>query len=308
MAINTQVHLQAPAKINLFLHVLGQRVDGYHELQSVFRTINLFDQLTITVGGSQGEVELRCSSDLGPAEENLAYRAAEALREHACVDFGARISLDKFIPIGAGLGGGSSDAAAVLIGLNTLWGLDLPDRELSLLGARLGADIPFFIESGDAWVSGIGDELQPLNLPEAWYVLVYPGVVVPTGRIFSDPDLTRDSVPRTIARFLADPKQEKWLNDLERVAIGHYPEIGRAKNWLSREGAVKMSGSGSSVFAQVESEAEGQEIVSRLPSEWRGFVVQAGCVPSLQRQMTKQVARSGRDLNGGEANDSDILG
>ena len=189
--------------------------------------------------------------------------------------------------MGAGLGGGSSDAAAVLVGLNHLWSLDFSKAQLQRIGADLGADIPFFIQGGDAWVSGLGEHIEPLSLPESWYVVGYPRVVIPTAEIFTDPDLTRDAEPSTIARFLGSVHSKQWRNDLEVVAIRRYPEVGQLKNWLSSQGTAKMSGSGSAVFLEAASEAEAQTIVALMPTQWQGFKVVAGGIKSLQRQISE---------------------
>ena len=285
MAVAQALLLLAPAKLNLFLHVLGQRPDGYHDLQSVFRCISLFDELHIAgLSGSQA-LTFTCDVDLGDPQDNLVLRAAELLQQRSGTCSGAQLTLKKQIPVGAGLGGGSSDAAAVLVGLNHLWSLNFSEAQLQGIGADLGADIPFFIQGGDAWVSGLGEQIEPLSLPESWYVVAYPNVAIPTAEIFTDPHLTRDAEPSTIARFLGSVHSEAWRNDLEAVAIRRYPEVGQLKNWLSRQGAAKMSGSGSAVFLEVASEADAQALVALMPTQWQGFKVAAGGVKSLQRHI-----------------------
>ncbi|MEJ6670698.1 MAG: 4-(cytidine 5'-diphospho)-2-C-methyl-D-erythritol kinase [Pseudomonadales bacterium] len=287
MAVAQTLSLLAPAKLNLFLHVLGQRPDGYHDLQSAFRCISLFDALHLAcLSGSQA-LTLTCDTDLGDPQDNLVLRAAELLQQRSGTRFGAQLTLEKQIPVGAGLGGGSSDAAAVLVGLNHLWSLDFSKAQLQRIGADLGADIPFFIQGGDAWVSGLGEHIEPLSLPESWYVVGYPRVVIPTAEIFTDPDLTRDAEPSTIARFLGSVHSKQWRNDLEGVAIRRYPEVGQLKNWLSSQGAAKMSGSGSAVFLEVASQAEAQALVALMPTQWQGFKVAAGGIKSLQRQISE---------------------
>ena len=287
MAVANSLTLSAPAKLNLFLHVLGRRPDGYHDLQSVFRCISLFDEVHLDYLPSADALTVACNVDLGDPQENLVVRAAELLRQASGTRHGAQIVLKKRIPVGAGLGGGSSDAAAVLVGLNHLWSLNLTDIQLRRIGARLGADIPFFIHGGDAWVSGLGEQIEPLALAESWYVVAYPNVVIPTVEIFRDPDLTRDSEPSTIARFLGSENAEGWHNDLEAVTIRRYPEVGQLKNWLSSQGTAKMSGSGSAVFLEAASEAEAQTIVALMPTQWQGFKVVAGGIKSLQRQISE---------------------
>ncbi len=287
MAIAAVLSLLAPAKLNLFLHVLGRRPDGYHDLQSVFRCISLFDEIQLTARPTDAPLTLSCNVDLGNPQDNLVLRAATLLQERSNTRYGAHIILKKQIPVGAGLGGGSSDAAAVLVGLNHLWSLKFSAAELQRFGAELGADIPFFIQGGDAWVTGLGAQIEPLQLAASWYVVAYPNVVIPTAEIFSDPDLTRDAAPSTIARFLGSGSAEAWRNDLEAVAVRRYPEVGQLKNWLSRHGAAKMSGSGSAVFLEVASETEAQALVAGMPTRWQGFKVAAGGIKSLQRQMSE---------------------
>ena len=287
MAIASALSLLAPAKLNLFLHVLGRRPDGYHDLQSVFRCISLFDEIQIEKRPTDQPLTLSCNVDLGDPQDNLVLRAAALLQERSSTRYGAHVILKKQIPVGAGLGGGSSDAAAVLVGLNDLWSLNFTAAELQQLGAALGADIPFFIQGGDAWVAGLGERIEPLQLASSWYVVAYPNVVIPTAEIFSDPDLTRDAEPSTIARFLGSGPADVWRNDLEAVAVRRYPEVGQLKNWLSRHGTAKMSGSGSAVFLEVASEGQAQAVVAEMPTPWQGFKVAAGGIKSLQRQISE---------------------
>ena len=287
IAIASALSLLAPAKLNLFLHVLGRRPDGYHDLQSVFLCISLFDEIQIEKRPTAQPLTLSCNVDLGDLQDNLVLRAAALLQERSSTHYGAHVILKKQIPVGAGLGGGSSDAAAVLVGLNYLWSLNFTAAELQQLGAELGADIPFFIQGGDAWVTGLGEQIEPLHLASSWYVVAYPNVVIPTAEIFSDPDLTRDAEPSTIARFLGSGPADVWRNDLELVAVRRYPEVGQLKNWLSRHGAAKMSGSGSAVFLEVASEGKAQAIVAEMPTPWQGFKVAAGGIKSLQRQISE---------------------
>ena len=287
MAIASALSLLAPAKLNLFLHVLGRRPGGYHDLQSVFRCISLFDEIQIEKRPKGEPLTLSCNVDLGDPQDNLVLRAAALLQERSSTRYGAHVILKKQIPVGAGLGGGSSDAAAVLVGLNDLWSLNFTAAELQQLGAALGADIPFFIQGGDAWVAGLGERIEPLQLASSWYVVAYPNVVIPTAEIFSDPDLTRDAEPSTIARFLGSGPADVWRNDLEAVAVRRYPEVGQLKNWLSRHGTAKMSGSGSAVFLEVASEGQAQAVVAEMPTPWQGFKVAAGGIKSLQRQISE---------------------
>jgi len=273
--------LPAPAKINLFLHVVGRRPDGYHELQSVFVPIDLCD--TIDVCAAEGGRIERLGELTGPVERDLAVRAAQLLQQRAQAGGwrpGARITVEKAIPVGAGLGGGSSDAATTLIALNRLWGLDLPRSELAALGLQLGADVPFFLGPGPAFVEGIGEQATPLPLPPAWVVLVFPQVAVSTAEIFADPKLTRSTKKTTIAGFSAalsaldrapdpgpDVRSRAWgfgANDLEPVVRGRVAPVDAALRLLGQHAPARMSGSGSAVFAVFAQEAEAQQVAARL--------------------------------------------
>lgn len=268
--------LPAPAKLNLFLHVTGRRPDGKHLLQSIFTLIDLADTVDLTLLPS-GDVE-REGDLTGPAEEDLCVRAARLLKERFRVEAGVRIRLEKRIPVGAGLGGGSSDAATVLIGLNRLWNLRLTRSELMALGVELGADVPFFLFGRNAFAEGIGEKLLPVELPDARYRLVWPGRGVSTGKIFSAPDLTRSTETRKIAVF-SDSIRNRWPalpghNDLEPVAARIEPAVQKALRMLSESGfEPRMTGSGSTVFA-VEPEGAPKRSLN-LPEGWLEFRVRS---------------------------------
>lgn len=268
--------LPAPAKLNLFLHVTGRRPDGKHLLQSIFTLIDLADTVDLTLLPS-GDVE-REGDLTGPAEEDLCVRAARLLKERFRVEAGVRIRLEKRIPVGAGLGGGSSDAATVLIGLNRLWNLRLTRSELMALGVELGADVPFFLFGRNAFAEGIGEKLLPVELPDARYRLVWPGRGVSTGKIFSAPDLTRSTETRKIAVF-SDSIRNRWPalpghNDLEPVAARIEPAVHKALRMLSESGfEPRMTGSGSTVFA-VEPEGAPKRSLN-LPEGWLEFRVRS---------------------------------
>lgn len=258
----------APAKLNLFLHVTGRRTDGYHLIQTAFRLIDLCDWITIAPR-DDGAVQLERALPGVPAEQNLALRAAQALKDATGVRAGAAISLDKRIPIGAGLGGGSSDAATTLVALNRLWGTGLSHADLASLAVGLGADVPFFVFGRNAFGEGIGEVLTALDLEPAWYVVLTPQVAVPTGEIFAAPELTRAAKPIKITAFF----KGFGRNDLEPVVCARYPEVAKHLAWLRGFGDARMSGSGSSVFAEFASEAEAQAVVARIPEGMRGFAV-----------------------------------
>ena len=262
----------APGKLNLFLHVLGRRADGMHELQTVFRLIERGDRVGIRV---RDDGEIRFSGDYG--EDNLCVRAARLLQAEAGVPAGvpagADLSLEKHLPVGGGLGGGSSDAATVLLVLNRLWKLDLDRHELMQLGLRLGADVPFFVYGRSALGEGAGERLQALDLAPAWYLVLTPQVPVSTKEIFSDAALTRDTKPLKMLPFLSG----QGRNDLEPVAVRRYPEIAEHLAWLRKRSPrgsfpPRMTGSGACVFAEFARQDDAVALYKQLPTAMRGFV------------------------------------
>ena len=269
----------APAKLNLFLHVVGRRVDGYHLLESVFQLLDFGDTVEISV---RGDGEVRRTSELAgvPQAADLVVRAARALKEATGVALGAEISVFKRIPMGGGLGGGSSDAATVLLALNRLWHLDLPRTALARIGLTLGADVPFFIFGRNAFARGIGEDLLAVDLPVRWYAVLVPPVEVPTAAIFRSPELTRNSESVKIADFSAGAWSfpgSRFRNDLESVACAGYEEVSRSLRWLRNFDAkaaisARMSGSGACVFAAFGSREEAEAVVAGCPADCRGFV------------------------------------
>jgi len=266
----------APAKLNLFLHVTGRLPDnGYHLLQSVFTPIDLCDALRIE-STEDGRIE-RVNEVAGvPAEADLAVRAAHLLKEATGTPQGARIEVEKRIPMGGGLGGGSSDAATVLLVLNRLWGCGFDEEALGEIGLALGADVPFFVRGAPAWVEGIGDILKPFDLPPAWYAIVAPAVSVPTHEIYAARELTRDAEALKMEDFSAHPpdfsKDPRFRNDMEAVVVARYPEVGRALAWLARRASARMTGSGGCVFAAFASREAAQAALEGLPASMKGFV------------------------------------
>lgn len=259
----------APAKLNLFLHVVGRRADGYHLLQSAFRLIDRSDWLTLTV--RDDGVILRTSELAGvPADQDLVVRAARLMQEKTGVRLGVEIELEKTLPMGGGLGGGSSDAASVMLALNVLWGINAEREALEAWGLELGADVPFFIFGRSAFVEGIGERMQPLELAPAWYVVVEPGVQVPTAEIFSADDLTRNTEPTIIASFPGSPTR----NDLQPVVCRRYPAVASAVEMLGVFGDARMSGSGACVFVACDSEADAQAVLAKLPGGTVAWVAQ----------------------------------
>ena len=263
--------LPAPAKINLFLHVVGRRADGYHLLQTAFRMLDHGDTLTFSPA-EDGQVRRVGSVPGVAADDDLCVRAARLLQREAKVEAGVTIGLDKRLPLGGGLGGGSSDAATTLIALNRLWGVDWPRRRLQALALQLGADVPFFVFGRSAFAEGVGEELRPLPLEPAWYLVVEPGVAVPTGEIFAAPDLTRSTKIIKIADFSAGWAAGSVHNDLQPVVCARHPTVAAALDWLRRYGDARMTGSGACVFASFAGPDAAFQALAQLPLGWRGWV------------------------------------
>jgi 4-diphosphocytidyl-2-C-methyl-D-erythritol kinase len=262
----------APAKLNLFLHVTGRRADGYHTLQTAFRLIDLADTLRFTPRDDGGVTQRRALAGVAP-EQDLCVRAAMLLKQSTGYPGGVEIELDKRIPMGGGLGGGSSDAATTLVALNHLWQLGLKRGELQRLGLKLGADVPVFVFGQNAFAEGVGEELTPLVLPPAWYLVLVPPVQVPTAAVFAAPELTREAKPIRITAFFDGLKRRALRNDLEPVVCKRYPEVARHLAWLKQHGEARMSGSGACVYAEFSTESAVHAARAQLPPAMRGFVV-----------------------------------
>ena len=257
----------APAKINLFLHIVGRRPDGYHLLQTAFRMLDWGDEITLQ--RRDDGLILRTSDVPGvPAESDLVVRAARALQAASGSRFGADIGVLKRIPMGGGLGGGSSDAASVLLALNRLWGCGLSRQALQDLGLKLGADVPFFIFGETAFAEGVGEALRSLAVPPAWYVVVAPPVSVPTAEIFSAKELTRDTEILIMQGFAA----HKTRNDMQAVVCVKYPEVAESLEWLSQYGDARMSGSGACLFAPFDAEGQARQVAASAPLGWKVWV------------------------------------
>jgi len=282
----------APAKLNLFLHVLGRRPDGYHDLQTAFQYIDLCDEISFEMRDHGRVVRVEGPAEI-PEWEDLTVRAAQRLLKEQSTGrpMGVGIHLRKRIPLGSGLGGGSSDAATTLVALNALWGLGLSIDRLAYLGLDLGADVPVFIRGRASWAEGIGEELTPLDLPELTYVVIYPGCAVSTREIFQAPELTRNSAAITIRAFL----ESDGRNDCESVVRARYPQVAAALEWLGQYAPARLTGTGSCVFAAFGNFDRAQTLLSEVPSGWQGFLVQGrNRSPLLERLERAGSSASGR--------------
>jgi len=264
----------APAKLNLFLHVVGRRADGYHDLQTLFQLIDLSDRIGICIR-ADGAIERLAGIPGVAPERDLVVRAARALREYTATTAGADLRVIKHIPVGGGLGGGSSDAATVLWALNRLWRTGLGVEELAALGLELGADVPLFVHGFSAWGEGRGERLQPISLPRRWFLVIHPGVAVSTAEIFQAPELTRNSSLITIRAAAADQTR----NDCEPVVRARYREVGAALDWLDAQllmrgerTKARLTGTGACIFAGFDREQDARRIARQVPAQWSAFV------------------------------------
>ena len=269
-------HCPAPAKLNLFLHITGQRPDGYHLLQTVFQLVDLADKLHFTLR-TDGQIR-RVTAIPGIEEkQDLTVRAAYLLQtqtwQRTGKKLGVDIAIEKCLPAGGGLGGGSSDAATTLMALNHLWQTGLTSAELMQLGLCLGADVPFFIFGRNAFAEGIGEILTPVETQKSWYIIIDPGIAVPTSAIFASEELTRNTEKIKITDFLGHSDKNSLFgkNDLQSVAEKYYPPVAQVARWLNRQAKARMTGSGACLFAPVASEKEADDILRQLPKPWKGW-------------------------------------
>lgn len=278
----------APAKLNLFLHVVGRRSDGYHLLQTVFQFLDRADQLDFKVR-EDDEFTLIRNYGAIDTEDDLVLRAAKRLQQAAGVGMGADIQVHKHLSIGGGLGGGSSDAATTLVALNTLWGCELPVTKLAEIGLDLGADVPVFVQGHAAWAEGVGEQLTPVEPPLKWYLVVSPGFGVATAEIFNAPDLTRNTPAITIRDFL----DGRGRNDCEPVVRRIHPEVSELLDWLGSRTRARLTGTGGCVYGEFSSREEAIRVFGSLPSQWQGFVARGlNQSPLLQRLLEEQTMQS----------------
>ena len=274
------LRLPAPAKLNLMLHITGRRADGYHLLQTVFQFIDLSDWLEFELA-ADGRIQRTQSTTPVAAEDDITLAAANLLQTRFGVSQGVSIRLDKHIPIGGGLGGGSSDAASCLLALNRLWELDLSLSQLAEIGLELGADVPVFVNGRAAWAGGVGEALQPIDIKEPIYLVIDPQIEVSTAQIFAAQELTRNCDPITIRAFLRGVGR----NVCEPVVRKRYPQVGEALDWLNQFGQAHMSGTGGCVFAEIDSLRQAEIVKSRVPEPWVGYVAAAMNNSPLHQQL-----------------------
>lgn len=261
------ITLPSPAKLNLFLHITGQRDDGYHNLQTLFQLLDYGDSLSFT---ARDDSALNLQTSIAELDNpnNLIIQAARLLQLHTNTDFGADISLKKVLPMGGGIGGGSSNAATTLLALNQLWGLDLSINTLTQLGSRLGADVPVFVRGYTAWAEGVGDKLITVTMPELYYLVLTPSCHISTAQIFSHKELTRDTPDITVAAFL----EQGGRNDCQPLVQRLFPEVDATIKWLNQYAEAQLTGTGSSVFASFKCREEAQQVLLKTPEHLDGFI------------------------------------
>lgn len=275
--------LPAPAKLNLFLHITGRRPDGYHELQTVFQMLDFGDSLEFTRTKS-GNITLTPELTGVNIEDNLIYKAAKLLEPFRTETLGIDIRIDKKLPMGGGLGGGSSNAATTLLALNKLWNCELSSDRLATLGLALGADVPVFVHGFTAFAEGIGEQLTPVQTPENWYVILCPETHVSTAQIFSNELLTRDTPKMKIAPALEGQALDGFRNDCEPLVTQLYPPIQEAIKWLSKYGPARLTGTGACCFCRVESETKARQVLNSASSKFKGFIAKGVQLsPALKR-------------------------
>ncbi|ERS89061.1 4-(cytidine 5'-diphospho)-2-C-methyl-D-erythritol kinase [Halomonas sp. PBN3] len=265
----SRLTLPAPAKLNRMLHITGRRADGYHELQTLFQFLDHGDTLHLAPR-DDGEIRLTPGIAGVAPEKNLIVRAARRLQAESGCPMGADIHLEKRLPMGGGLGGGSSDAATTLLGLDALWGLGLSLERLAALGLALGADVPVFVHGHAAWAEGIGERLTPVTLDTPWFVVVHPGIEVATPAVFRAPELTRHTPPITMARALQGGASS-WRNDCEATVRALYPPVAAALDWLSERAPSMLTGTGACVFARLATEEQADRLLAAIGERWQAF-------------------------------------
>ncbi|WP_162063292.1 4-(cytidine 5'-diphospho)-2-C-methyl-D-erythritol kinase [Vibrio taketomensis] len=278
--IRETTHWPSPAKLNLFLYITGRRANGYHELQTIFQFLDHGDDLTITANDS-GDITLTPEIPGVALEENLIWRAAVALQQFTGCQFGADIQLNKILPMGGGIGGGSSNAATVLVALNYLWQTNCSEDQLAEIGLKLGADVPVFVRGHAAFAEGVGEEISKVEPEEKWYLVVRPNVSIATVDIFTHPDLTRNTPKRPLSVLL----KSDYGNDCEKIVRLLYPEVDKQLSWLLQYAPSRLTGTGSCVFAEFSSENGARNVLEQLPDNVTAFVAKGNNISPLYRTL-----------------------
>ncbi|MFA0241577.1 MULTISPECIES: 4-(cytidine 5'-diphospho)-2-C-methyl-D-erythritol kinase [Vibrio] len=281
--ITTPTHWPSPAKLNLFLYITGQRDNGYHELQTLFQFVDFGDELTVTANRETSSITITPEIPGVATEDNLIWKAATALQQYTSTTFGADIELKKVLPMGGGIGGGSSNAATVLVALNHLWQLNLSDNQLAEIGLKLGADVPVFVKGHAAFAEGVGEQLQPANPDEKWYLVVKPQVSIATVDIFTHSELTRNTPKRALSTLL----EQEYVNDCEKIVRMLYPEVDKQLSWLLQYAPSRLTGTGSCVFAEFSSKKEAESVLEQLPDTVSAFVARGRNISPLKETLAE---------------------
>ncbi|MFA0131403.1 4-(cytidine 5'-diphospho)-2-C-methyl-D-erythritol kinase [Vibrio splendidus] len=281
--ITTPTHWPSPAKLNLFLYITGRRDNGYHELQTLFQFVEFGDELTVSANQETSAITITPEIPGVALEDNLIWKAATALQQYTSTSFGADIELKKVLPMGGGIGGGSSNAATVLVALNYLWQLNLSDDQLAEIGLQLGADVPVFVRGHAAFAEGVGEQLQPANPDEKWYLVVKPQVSIATVDIFTHSELTRNTPKRALATLL----EQEYVNDCEKIVRMLYPEVDKQLSWLLQYAPSRLTGTGSCVFAEFSSKKEAESVLEQLPDTVSAFVARGRNVSPLKETLAE---------------------
>ncbi|NIY87637.1 4-(cytidine 5'-diphospho)-2-C-methyl-D-erythritol kinase [Vibrio campbellii] len=289
--IDLSTRWPSPAKLNLFLYINGRTENGYHELQTLFQFVDHGDELTIQANDS-GEITISPEIEGVPLKDNLIWKAATALQRFANCSYGAHIDLHKILPMGGGIGGGSSNAATALVALNYLWQTNLSDDELAEIGLALGADVPVFVRGFAAFAEGVGEKLSPAHPDEKWYLVVRPNVSIATADIFRHPDLTRNTPKRDLETLLNTPS----VNDCEKIVRMLYPEVDKQLSWLLQYAPSRLTGTGSCVFADFSSKSEAETILAQLSDKVSAFVAQGRNISPLKETLAEYQSASHRPI------------
>ena len=281
--ITTPTIWPSPAKLNLFLYITGQRDNGYHELQTLFQFVDFGDELTVTANEETSAITITPDIPGVALEDNLIWKAATALQQYTSTFFGADIELKKVLPMGGGIGGGSSNAATVLVALNHLWQLNLSDDQLAEIGLKLGADVPVFVRGHAAFAEGVGEQLSPANPDEKWYLVVKPQVSIATADIFKHSELTRNTPKRALATLL----EQEYVNDCEKIVRMLYPEVDKQLSWLLQYAPSRLTGTGSCVFAEFNSKKEAESVLEQLPDTVSAFVARGRNISPLKETLAE---------------------